>query len=68
MFGRVRSGGGSSGEGVGIRRRSATVPVGRNEGYTSRRNRAVECRLLRTRWGAEKGGFSAEQTMEFFVG
>ncbi|QHN87711.1 Serine/arginine-rich splicing factor [Arachis hypogaea] len=45
-FGRVKSDGGSSGEGVGTRRQSATVPVGRNGGYTSRRNRAVGCRRL----------------------
>ncbi|XLR32831.1 hypothetical protein S83_060731 [Arachis hypogaea] len=68
MFGRVRSDGGSSGEGVGARRRSATVPVGRNGSYTSRRNRAIERRLLRTRRGGEKRGFSAEQTMGFFGG
>ncbi|XLR12644.1 hypothetical protein S83_040582 [Arachis hypogaea] len=48
MFGHVRSDGGSSGEGVGARRRSTTVLVGRNGGYTSRRNRTVERRLLRT--------------------
>ncbi|XLU82367.1 hypothetical protein S245_005787 [Arachis hypogaea] len=36
MFGRVRSDGGSSGEGVGARRRSAIIPV---SGYMSRRNR-----------------------------
>ncbi|XLT37396.1 hypothetical protein HN873_068688 [Arachis hypogaea] len=51
MFGRVRSDGGSSGEGVGARRRSATVLVGRNRGYTSRRNRVVECIFLRIRRG-----------------
>ncbi|XP_020989486.1 pathogenesis-related protein PRB1-3 [Arachis duranensis] len=48
MFDRVRSDGGSSSEGISARRRSATVLVGRNGGYTSRRNRAVERRLLRT--------------------
>ncbi|XLV00220.1 hypothetical protein S245_014559 [Arachis hypogaea] len=60
MFGRVRSDGSSSGEGVGVgvRRRSAIVLVGRNGGYTSRRNRAVGCRLLRIRWdGGERGIF-----------
>ncbi|XLR68596.1 hypothetical protein S83_019268 [Arachis hypogaea] len=57
MFGRVRSDRGSSGEGVGARRQSATVPVGRNGGYTSHRNRAVERRLLRTRRGGREMGF-----------
>ncbi|KAL4381844.1 hypothetical protein AHAS_Ahas04G0174100 [Arachis hypogaea] len=66
MFGRVRSDGGSSGEGVGARRRSATVPVGRNGGYTLRRNRAVRRRLLPTPWGNRERGFSVKQTMRFF--
>ncbi|XLR26390.1 hypothetical protein S83_054290 [Arachis hypogaea] len=37
MFGRVRSDGDSSGEDVGTRRWSATVPVGRNRSYTSQK-------------------------------
>ncbi|XLR35959.1 hypothetical protein S83_063859 [Arachis hypogaea] len=45
MFDRVRSDGGSSGEGVGARRRSATVSLGRKGGYTLRRNRAMGCRI-----------------------
>ncbi|XLR49844.1 hypothetical protein S83_000516 [Arachis hypogaea] len=57
MFDRVRSDGGSSGKDVGARRRSATVLVGRNRGYTSRRNKAVERRLLRTWRDGKKGGF-----------
>ncbi|RYR50071.1 hypothetical protein Ahy_A07g036626 isoform B [Arachis hypogaea] len=35
MFGRVRSGGGSSGKNIGTRRRSATIPVSKNGSYTS---------------------------------
>ncbi|XLR70101.1 hypothetical protein S83_020773 [Arachis hypogaea] len=68
MFSHMRSDGSSSGEGVDARRRSATVPVGRNGSYTSRRNRAVERRLLRIRRGGEEKGFSAEQRMGFFGG
>ncbi|RYR56025.1 hypothetical protein Ahy_A05g021836 isoform A [Arachis hypogaea] len=60
MFGRMRNDGGSSVEGVDARRRSTTVSVSRNRGYTSRKNRVVGCRLLRTRQG--------NREREFFCG
>ncbi|KAL4316500.1 hypothetical protein AHAS_Ahas15G0291300 [Arachis hypogaea] len=66
IFGRVRSDRGSSGGGVGARTRSATVPVGRNRGYASRRNRAVRRRLLRTRLGGGERGFFCETNNEIF--
>ncbi|QHO50760.1 uncharacterized protein DS421_1g25130 [Arachis hypogaea] len=66
MFDRVRSEGGSSSEGVGARRWSATVPVSRNRSYTSHRNRAVGRRLLRTRWGGGERGFFYGTNNEIF--
>ncbi|KAL4287143.1 hypothetical protein AHAS_Ahas19G0156700 [Arachis hypogaea] len=68
MFGRVKSDGGSSGEGVDARRWSATVSVGRNGSYTSYRNRAVECRLLRIRRGGEEREFFCGTNNGFFGG
>ncbi|XLR55433.1 hypothetical protein S83_006105 [Arachis hypogaea] len=68
MFGHVRSDGGSSGEGVGARRRSTTLPGRQNGGYTSRVNRTVERRLSAHTGRRRNGGFLMEQTMEFFGG